>query len=122
MQHSLTRESGIGARRMFVSDDPRRVKTVTFRAAKCHSVRSSGITAYLKVNVATIVRAQAIAAHEKPRNTDLPDRTAEDSHRCATEKVRFEGGASDMPSFAPGVRERLARSRCDKGLHDGLRT
>ena len=29
MQHSLTRESGIGARRMFVSDDPQRVKAVT---------------------------------------------------------------------------------------------
>ena len=31
-------------------------------------------------------------------------------------------GPSDMPSFAPGVRECLARSRCSAGLHDGLPT
>ena len=39
------------------------------------------------------VCAQAIAAHTRPRDTNLPDRTAEDSHRRATEKIRFEGGA-----------------------------
>ena len=70
-----------------VSDDRRRVMAVTFRAANCHSVRSGGITAYLKLNVATIVCAQAIAAHKRPRNTNLPDRTAEDSQGRATEKV-----------------------------------
>ena len=76
MQHSLTRESGIGARQMsradVVSDDRRRVMAVTFRAANCHSVRSSGTTAYLKLNVATIVvrpgdrGAQEAAQHEPP--------------------------------------------------------
>ena len=39
------------------------------------------------------VCAQAIAAHTRPRDTNLPDRTAEDSHRRATEKIRFKGGA-----------------------------
>ena len=125
MQHSLTRESGIGARQMsradVVSDDRRRVMAVTFRAANCHSVRSGGITAYLKLNVATIVCAQAIAAHKRPRNTNLPDRTAENSQGRATEKVRFEGGAVRHARFAPGVRERLARSRCNTELQDGLR-
>ena len=88
-----------------VSDDRRRVMAVTFRAANCHSVRSCGITAYLEPHVATIVCAQAIAAHNRPRNTNLPDRTAEDSQGRATEKVRLKEGPSDMPSFAPGVRE-----------------
>ena len=67
------------------------------------------------------VCAQAIAAHKRPRNTNLPDRTAENSQGRATEKVRFEGGAVRHACFAPGVRERLARSRCNTGLQDGLR-
>ena len=39
------------------------------------------------------VCAQAIAAHTRRRDTTLPDRTAANSHRRATEKIRFEGGA-----------------------------
>ena len=49
------------------------------------------------------VCAQEIAAHTRPRNTNLPDRTAEDSHRRATDKVRFEGGA---------IRHALLRAGC----------
>ena len=93
---------------------------VTFRAANCHSVRSSGITAYLKLNVATIVCAQAIAAHKRPRNTNLPDRTAEDSQGRATEKVRFEGGAVRQALLRAG-RSGASRSlSVHAGLHDGL--
>ena len=83
---------------------------VTFRAATCHSVRSSGITAYLKLNVATIVCAQAIATHKRPRNTNFPDRTAEIVRVALPRRSDLKEGPSDMPSFAPGVRERLARS------------
>ena len=65
--------------------------------------------------------AKAIAAHTRPRDTNLPDRTAENSQGRATEKVRFEGGAVRHARFAPGVRERLPRSRCNTELQDGLR-
>ena len=96
MQHSLTRESGIGARQMsradVVSDDRRRVMAVTFRAANCHSVRSSGITAYLKLNVATIVVRPGDRGAQEAAQHEPPDRTAEDSQGRATEKIRFEGG------------------------------
>jgi integrase/recombinase XerD len=40
----------------------------------CHTLRATGITAYLE-NGGTIENAQAIAAHEPPRTTKLYDRT-----------------------------------------------
>jgi hypothetical protein len=41
-----------------------------------HSVRATGITAYL-ANGGTLEHAQAMAAHESPRTTKLYDRTKE---------------------------------------------
>ena len=84
-------------------------------------IRDASTTRLIRPS-AGCVCAQAIAAHTRPRDTNLPDRTAEDSHRRATEKIRFKGGAVRHASFAPDVRERLARSRCSAGLHDGLPT
>lgn len=43
-------------------------------AVCCHTIRATGITAYLE-NGGTIENAQAIAAHESPRTTKLYDRT-----------------------------------------------
>lgn len=45
--------------------------------ANCHTFRATGITAYL-LNGGTIEGAQAIAAHESPRTTELYDRTADE--------------------------------------------
>ncbi len=42
----------------------------------CHTFRATGITAYLE-NGGTIENAQAIAAHESPRTTELYDRTSD---------------------------------------------
>ena len=65
------------------------------------------------------VRPSDCGAHEAARH-EPPDRTAEDSHRRATEKIGFEGGAVRHARLRAGCRERLARSRCSAGLHDGL--
>ena len=57
---------------------------------------------------------------------------SESAHRLASDPYEVEapvdfgaprGGRAStvIPSFAPGVRECLARSRCNAGLHDGLR-
>jgi len=53
----------------------RRARDAGIRGAICnHSLRATGITAYL-ANGGTLETAQAIAAHESPRTTKLYDRT-----------------------------------------------
>jgi hypothetical protein len=42
----------------------------------CHTVRATGITAYLEAG-GTLENAQAMAAHESPRTTKLYDRTGD---------------------------------------------
>jgi integrase/recombinase XerD len=42
----------------------------------CHTLRATGITAYLEAG-GTLENAQAMAAHESPRTTKLYDRTAD---------------------------------------------
>lgn len=43
----------------------------------CHTFRATGIAGYLE-NGGTIEKAQAIAAHESPRTTNLYDRTGDE--------------------------------------------
>ncbi len=50
---------------------------MTVSGQHCHTLRATGITAYL-LNGGTIEGAQAIAAHESPRTTKLYDRTADE--------------------------------------------
>jgi integrase len=45
--------------------------------ACCHTLRATGITAYLE-NGGTIEKARQIAAHESSRTTKLYDRTSDD--------------------------------------------
>ena len=53
----------------------RRAKATGLPAAVCcDTFRATGITAYVE-NGGTIANAQAIAAHESPRTTQLYDRT-----------------------------------------------
>jgi len=53
----------------------RRVKFAGFpENICCHTFRATGITAYLE-NGGTLEKAQAIAAHETPRSTQLYDRS-----------------------------------------------
>jgi integrase len=42
----------------------------------CHAFRATGITAYLEAG-GTLENAQAMAAHESPRTTNLYDRTGD---------------------------------------------
>ena len=79
---SLARTRNLSKRRMSRVDVfrmvKRRVKAAELGdAASCHTLRASGIRAYL-LNGGTLERAQAIAGHESPRTTQLYDRTAED--------------------------------------------
>ena len=78
---SMPRAGGLGGRRMSRVDVfrmiKRRVKAVGLGEANCHTLRATGITAYL-LNGGTLERAQAIAAHESPRTTKLYDRTADE--------------------------------------------
>jgi integrase len=46
----------------------------------CHTFRTTGITAYLEAG-GTLENAQAMAAHESPRTTELYDRTGDDHTR-----------------------------------------
>lgn len=52
----------------------------------CHTMRATGITAYLE-NGGTIEHAQAIAAHESPRTTKLYDRTGDDINLDEVERI-----------------------------------
>ena len=54
----------------------------------CHSLRATGITAYLE-NGRTIENAQAIAAHESPRTTKLYDRTSDEMTLDEVERIRI---------------------------------
>ena len=92
------------------SDDRRRVMAVTFRAATCPSVRSSGITAYLKST-----SPRSCAPRRSRRTRGRATRTSRIGRprivRVALpRRSDLKEGPSDMPSFAPGVRERFARS------------
>jgi integrase/recombinase XerD len=52
----------------------------------CHTFRATGITAYLE-NGGTIENAQAIAAHESPRTTELYDRTGDEITLDEVERI-----------------------------------
>jgi integrase/recombinase XerD len=52
----------------------------------CHTFRGTGITAYLD-NGGTLENAQAIAAHESPRTTELYDRTADEITVTEVERI-----------------------------------
>jgi integrase len=52
----------------------------------CHTIRATGITAYLE-NGGTIENAQAIAAHESPRTTKLYDRTGDEITLDEVERI-----------------------------------
>ena len=52
----------------------------------CHTIRATGITAYLE-NGGTIENAQAIAAHESPRTTKLYDRTSDETTLDEIERI-----------------------------------
>jgi integrase len=54
-----------------------------------HSIRGTGITAYLENNGALEI-AQRIAAHSDPRTTKLYDRRSDRIDRSEIEKIRFE--------------------------------
>jgi hypothetical protein len=53
-----------------------------------HSVRATGITAYLS-NDGTLEHAQEMAAHESPRRTKLYDRTKERLTQDEVERIRL---------------------------------
>lgn len=54
----------------------------------CHTLRATGITAYLE-NGGTIEGAQKIAAHSSPRTTKLYDRTSDDITLEEVERIRI---------------------------------
>ena len=54
--------------------------------ANCHTFRATGITAYL-LNGGSVENAQAIAAHESPRTTNLYDRTADEISLDEIERI-----------------------------------
>jgi len=56
------------------------------RAPSCHTIRATGITAYLE-NGGTIENAQVIAAHESPRTTKLYDRTSDEITLDEVERI-----------------------------------
>jgi integrase/recombinase XerD len=55
-------------------------------AANCHTLRATGITAYL-LNGGSLESAHAIAAHEGPRTTKLYDRTGDEITLDEIEKI-----------------------------------
>lgn len=78
----MTKERGYGENRMTRNDAFRMVKrrcqaAGLGTAANNHTFRATGITAYL-LNGGSLENAQAIAAHESPRTTNLYDRTSGD--------------------------------------------
>ena len=52
----------------------------------CHTLRATGITAYLE-NGGAIENAQAIAAHESPRTTKLYDRRGDEITLDEVERI-----------------------------------
>lgn len=54
----------------------------------CHTLRATGITAYLS-NGGTLENAQRIAAHESPRTTSLYDRTSDELSLDEIERIRI---------------------------------
>src|ERR1700687_6175115 len=54
----------------------------------CHSLRATGITAYLQ-NGGTLEHAQQIAAHQSPRTTKLYDRTKDEISLDEVERIKF---------------------------------
>ena len=54
----------------------------------CHTLRATGITAYLS-NGGTLEHAQEMAAHESPRTTKLYDRTKERLTQDEVERIRL---------------------------------
>ncbi len=79
---TVDRSGRITDRGMIRNDALRMMKRRAFSAGlpskvSCHSLRATGITAYLD-NGGTIENAQAIAAHESPRTTKLYDRTSDE--------------------------------------------
>jgi integrase len=52
----------------------------------CHTLRATGITAYLEAG-GTLENAQAMAAHESPRTTKLYDRTGEEITLDGVERI-----------------------------------
>jgi hypothetical protein len=52
----------------------------------CHTVRATGITAYLEAG-GTLENAQAMAAHESPRTTKLYDRTGDEITLDEVERI-----------------------------------
>ena len=54
----------------------------------CHSFRASGITTYLK-NGGTLERAQAIAAHESTRTTQLYNRSDDEITLAEIERIQI---------------------------------
>ena len=84
----------------------RRVKVVGLGEANCHTIRATGITAYL-LNGGTLERAQRIAAHESPRTTKLYDRTADNRlvpqrAGCVTRRAGAEDGVAVEAVDTPG--------------------
>ncbi len=55
-------------------------------STSCHTLRATGITAYLE-NGGTIENAQAIAAHESPRTTKLYDHTGDEITLDEVERI-----------------------------------
>ena len=54
----------------------------------CHTLRATGITAYLS-NGGALEHAQEMAAHESPRTTKLYDRTKERLTQDEVERIRL---------------------------------
>jgi integrase/recombinase XerD len=52
----------------------------------CHTFRATGIIAYLD-NGGTLENAQAMAAHESPRTTNLYDRTGDEITLDEVERI-----------------------------------
>jgi integrase len=52
----------------------------------CHTFRATGITAYLEAG-GTLESAQAMAAHESPRTTNLYDRTGDEIALDEVERI-----------------------------------
>jgi integrase len=65
----------------------RRAKAIGLSEAICnHTLRATGITAYLE-NGGTIEHAQQIANHESPKTTTLYDRTSDQITLDEVEKI-----------------------------------
>jgi integrase len=54
----------------------------------CHAVRATGLTAYLETG-GTLENAQAMAAHESPRTTELYDRTGDEITLEEIQRIRI---------------------------------